>query len=83
VPRIAVQNSTFDDLLWYPAVAGRTVFIMNIGKAASKSGNLLYTFGTGTRTGACPFLPYWKAFMAELQAKLIGGTPERDVEACT
>jgi hypothetical protein len=77
-----VQNSTFDGLLWYPAVTGRTVFILNIGKAASKSGSLLYTFGTGTRTGECPFLPYWKGFMTELQAQLVGGALERDVEAC-
>ena len=41
-----------------------------LAKAAEKSGSLYYTFGTGTEARACAFLPYFKAFMTDLQKEL-------------
>ena len=43
---------------------------MQLAKAAEKSGSLYYTFGTGSEVRACAFLPYFKAFMADLQKEL-------------
>jgi hypothetical protein len=43
---------------------------MQLAKAAQRSGSLYYTFGTGTEARACAFLPYFKAFMADLQEEL-------------
>ncbi|KAK9827964.1 hypothetical protein WJX81_002557 [Elliptochloris bilobata] len=70
VPRIALDNSTFGGLLAYPAVPGKTVFLLNINKAAGKTGNLFYTFGTGDALRACPFKPFFERFMGDLQTQL-------------
>ena len=72
VPRIAVEATTFDGLLFYNAVPGKTVFIVSNSKAAGKSGNILYTFGTGVPERSCAFRPFFESFMADLQKELSG-----------
>ncbi len=47
---------------WFPC--------WQLAKAAEMSGSLYYTFGTGTEDRACAFLPYFKAFMTDLQKEL-------------
>ncbi len=68
VPRIAVSESNLGGLLHYNAVPFRTIFLLSIGKAAQATKNLNYTFGTGSKERGCAFLPYWTAFMQDLQA---------------
>src|SRR5207247_9018197 len=53
VPRIAVRPSRFDDLLLFPTRKARTVVIYKIGRAAAKTNDLLFTFGTGRPERAC------------------------------
>ncbi len=73
MPRIAVEATTFGGLLAYPAVPAKTVFIVSNSKAAGKSGNILYTFGTGVPERSCAFRPFFEAFMGELQQQLRSG----------
>jgi hypothetical protein len=47
VPRIAVRSSKLDGLLLFPTRAGQTVIMFEIGRAADKTKDLLFTFGTG------------------------------------
>ena len=73
VPRVALESTTFDDLLFYPAVPGKTIFLVSISKIAQRTGNLLYTFGTGDDVRACPFKPFFEKFMWDLQTQLRAG----------
>ena len=73
VPRIALEASTFDGLLAYPAVPARTVFLVGIAKAAGKTGNLFYTFGMGDANRSCAFKPFFEAFMGDPAAGAAGG----------
>ena len=69
-----MEATTFDGLLAYPAVPAKTIFIVSNSKAAGKSGNILYTFGTGVPERSCAFRPFFEAFMGDLQQQLRGGS---------
>lgn len=75
MPRIAREASTFNGLLRYDAVPGRTIFNLAISNGAKEKGSLYYTFGTGTEERACAFLPYWKAFMSDLRLAFLNSSP--------
>eukprot|EP00884_Botryococcus_braunii_P007946 jgi/Botrbrau1/17152/Bobra.0157s0046.1 len=66
-PRIAVKASTYGDLLRYNAVPGKTIFILQVPKAATETSDILFAFGCGDEHRACAFLPYFKNFMKDLQ----------------
>lgn len=70
VLRIAVRDSTFGGLLRSPTRAGETVVILKIGIAARRTGNILFTFGTGGPERACVFQEFFLSFMRDLQATL-------------
>jgi len=70
VPRIAVKPSTFDGLLASPTRAGETVLIFKIGKAAAKTRDLFFTFGTGRPERACVFMDFFLAFARDVQKAL-------------
>lgn len=70
VPRVVTEASTFNGLLAYPAVPGKTVIMLMLGKAAEATGSLFYTFGTGDFTRSCAFKPFFEAFMGDLQKEL-------------
>ena len=70
VPRIAVRDSTLGGLLTSPARAGVTVVILKVGQAARRTGDLLFTFGTGSPERACVFQEFFLSFMRDLQATL-------------
>ena len=70
VPRIAIRSSTFDGLLSLPTSKGKTVVIFNIGKAAAKTNDILFTFGTGIPERACIFKEFFLGFMRDLQREL-------------
>ncbi|KAK9811700.1 hypothetical protein WJX72_008597 [[Myrmecia] bisecta] len=71
IPRIAVAPTTFGDLLAYPAIPNKTVFLLSNSSAAGATGSLWYTFGSGTPDRACAFKPFFEAFMADLQKELV------------
>ena len=73
VPRVALESTTFGDLLFYPAKPGKTVFIISISRIAEATGSLWYTFGSGDDVRACPFKPFFESFMGDLQAQLRSG----------
>ena len=73
VPRIALESTTFGDLLFYPAKPGKTVFIISISRIAEATGSLWYTFGSGDEVRSCPFKPFFEGFMGDLQAQLRSG----------
>ena len=73
MPRVALESTTFGGLLFYPAVPGKTIFLISISKLAQRTGNLFYTFGTGDDVRACPFKPFFEKFMGELQTQLRPG----------
>jgi hypothetical protein len=73
VPRIAVRTSTFEGLLRFPTRAAWTVVIYKIGKAAAKTHDLLFTFGTGRPERACIFMDFFLRFMRDLQKRLRAG----------
>ena len=75
VPRIATKSTRFDGLLLFPTVPGKTVLILQIEKAAAKSNNILFTFGTGRDQRACVFKDFFLRFMKDLQEALKDGTP--------
>lgn len=75
VPRIAVKSSRFDGLLTLPTVEGKTVFIFQIGKAAAKTKDILFTFGTGSPERTCVFSQFFLEFMTDLQKVLRAGAP--------
>jgi hypothetical protein len=70
VPRIAVRPSRFDDLLWFPTRPAWTVVIYKIGKAAARTHEVLFTFGTGRPERACVFMDFFLSFMKDLQKTL-------------
>jgi hypothetical protein len=70
VTRIAVKASTLDGLLSSPTTPGKTVVILNVGKAATKTKDLHFTFGTGYSERACVFMDFFLAFMNDLQQEL-------------
>ena len=70
VPRIAIKSSTFDGLLSSPTTPGKTVLIFNVGKAAAKTRDLFFSFGSGSPDRACVFKDFFIAFMTDLQQEL-------------
>ncbi len=70
VLRIAVEDSTFDGLLWLPTRAGQTVIILKIGRAAAQTGDILFTFGSGGTDRVCVFKGFFLDFMQDLQRVL-------------
>ena len=76
VPRIAVKPSRFDGLLLFPTRKARTVVIYKIGRAAAKTKDLLFTFGTGRPERACVFMDFFLAFMQDLQRTLREAQPK-------
>jgi hypothetical protein len=75
VPRIATKSTRFDGLLLFPTVPGKTVLILQIEKAAAKSSDILFTFGTGRNERACVFKDFFLHFMKDLQEALRDETP--------
>jgi hypothetical protein len=78
VPRIAVKRSRLGGLLWVPTRPGWTVVVLKNGKAATRTHDLLFTFGTGRPERACVFMSFFLAFMRDLQKEL---QPARAPEA--
>jgi hypothetical protein len=70
VPRIATRASKLDGLLWFSTSPRKTVVILKVAKAAAISHDLYFTFGTGKPERACVFMPFFLAFMKDLQAEL-------------
>lgn len=70
VTRIAVKASTFDGLLSSSTTPGKTVVIFKVGEAATKTSDLLFTFGTGKQERSCVFMDFFLAFMKDLQQEL-------------
>lgn len=72
VPRIAVRESRLGGLVRRAIKPGKTVVILKNGTAAGKAHDLYFTFGTGRKERACVFMPFFLAFMADLQSELKG-----------
>jgi hypothetical protein len=70
VPRIAIRSSTLDGLLWFSMSPGKTVVILKVAKAAAKSHDLYFTFGTGKPERSCVFMSFFLSFMQDLQQEL-------------
>lgn len=70
-PRIAVRDSNLGGILSSKTRSGWTVFIFQIAKAAQKTSDLYFTFGTGTSERACSFMDFFLDFMKDLQMELI------------
>lgn len=70
VLRIAVRDTTLGGLLRKPLRAGWTVILLKIGKAAARTGDLRFTFGTGSPERACVFEGFFLSFMRDLQSTL-------------
>ena len=77
VVRIAIRSSTFDGLLLFPTRAGETVVIFRIGRAAAKTKDLFFTFGTGRSERACVFMDFFLAFARDVQKALRDTRSER------
>jgi hypothetical protein len=77
VPRIAVRSSRLDGLLSFPTHVGQTVVIFKIGKAAAKTKDLFFTFGTGRSERACVFMDFFLAFARDVQKALAEAQSER------
>jgi len=73
VPRIAVRPSRLDGLLGFPTRPAWTVVIYKIGRAAARTNDLLFTFGTGRPERACIFMDFFLRFMRDLQKRLRAG----------
>lgn len=69
-PRLAVKASTFDGLLSSPTTPGKTVVILQIAKAAMATGDINFTFSTGSSERACVFKNFFLSFMSDLQKEL-------------
>lgn len=64
-------KTTFGGLLPYATRPNNTVILVQIAKAAGKSGNIWYTFSaTGSEKRGCPFFGFFQAFMTDLQQEL-------------
>ena len=70
VLRIAIRDSNLGGLLRTPMRAGRTVVILKVGRAASQTGSLRFTFGTGGPDRLCVFQDFFISFMRDLQGEL-------------
>ena len=70
VPRIAVRSSTFGGLLLFPTRPRETVILFQIGRAAAKTKDLFFTFGTGRSERACVFMDFFLAFARDVQTVL-------------
>ena len=70
LPRVITAATTFGGLLAYPARPNATVVLLQIAKAAGATGDLWYTFGTGSEERGCPFRPFFEAFVGDLQKEL-------------
>lgn len=70
VPRIAIRSSKLGGLLWFPTRPGKTVVILKVAKAAAKSHDLYFTFGTGKPERSCVFMHFFLSFMKDLQQEL-------------
>lgn len=70
VPRIAIKASTFNGMLSYPTIAGQTILVLNIAKAAAETKDLRFTFGTGTSERSCVFKEFFVNFMKDVQYEL-------------
>lgn len=70
VPRIAVKASTLGGLLSKPTTPGKTVFIYKISKAAAETGDLNFTFGSGSDDRQCVFRDFFMNFMTDVQQAL-------------
>ncbi|MDZ7957491.1 MAG: hypothetical protein RMY34_06240 [Aulosira sp. DedQUE10] len=70
VPRIAIKSSTFDGMLSSPTSPGKTVLLFMIGKAAAKTHDIAFTFGTGSAERECVFKDFFLQFMTDLQQEL-------------
>ena len=70
VPRIVTTKTTFGGLLPYATRPCNTVVLLQLAKAAGKTGNIWYTFGTGSEARGCPFFGFFQAFMRDLQQEL-------------
>ncbi|CAM9396375.1 unnamed protein product [Discosporangium mesarthrocarpum] len=68
--RIAVEDTTVDGLLDRPAIANRTVFILDIRNASAATKDPLFTFGAGVDQRQCMFKLVFQQFMEELQVLL-------------
>nr|ARQ20721.1 lipid body protein [Lobosphaera incisa] len=75
IPRIAVASSTCGDLLAYPTVPNKTIFLLSLASAAGATKSLFYTFGSGTPERSCAFKPFFEAFMSDLQKELVRQGP--------
>ncbi len=80
VPRIATKSTRFDGLLLFPTVPGKTVVIFQIEKAAAKTNDVLFTFGTGRNERACVFKDFFLDFMKDLQKALRDGGPKTSAQ---
>ncbi|MBA3921016.1 MAG: hypothetical protein H0X31_04595 [Nostocaceae cyanobacterium] len=76
VPRIAIKSSTFDGMLSSPTTPGKTVLLFMIGKAAAKTHDIAFTFGTGSSERECVFKDFFLQFMNDLQQELKHGASE-------
>jgi hypothetical protein len=70
VPRIAITSSKLAGLLWFPTTPRKTVVILKVAKAAAKSHDLYFTFGTGKPERSCVFMNFFLNFMKDLQQEL-------------
>ena len=75
-PRIAVKSSNFDGLLLFPTTPGKTVVLFQIGKAAAKTHDINFTFGTGSPERACVFKEFFLSYMSDLQKELWKVAPQ-------
>jgi hypothetical protein len=71
VTRIAVKASTLGGILSSPTTPGKTVVIFKVGKAATQTQDLLFTFGAGRSERSCVFKDFFVSFMSDLQKELI------------
>ena len=69
-PRIAVKSSNFEGLLSSPTTPEKTVVILQIAKAATKTHDINFTFSAGTSNRVCVFKDFFLAFMKDLQREL-------------
>jgi hypothetical protein len=70
VPRIAVRASKLGGLLWFSTRPGKTVVILKVAKAAARSHDLYFTFGTGKQERSCVFMHLFLEFVKDLQTEL-------------
>src|SRR5262249_14034039 len=70
VPRVAVKPSRLGGLLWGPPRPGWAGVVPENGRAATRTHDLLFTFGTGRPERACVFMSFFLAFMRDLQKEL-------------